>query len=303
MLDELRGFLEEEIVRHGAIRVVLAPYVVFLALIGFGALQEGSTLLLVSTLAVSATSATILMALVLEIRDARRALGRRGKIIDGLTRSLLDTESGPPYYFKEYDMAIFVRDDGDAMIEEWFTGAVPAESGPLRVLWTGHEQGPPEIRDRDRRRIDVEARSFGILTDGSRTIGPRHMSITQWEGNGARVYSYFDPPLEPGTDLRLYLRWRWPGYYRELLSGGQDGLFWLQRRSTLSRAHGRLLFDGSCRLPKQLAIRPSGHPNTILRQVRNADGSVEIEVAFEADPGGALPPRVGVDLEYPQSYP
>jgi hypothetical protein len=109
------------------------------------------------------------------------------------------------------------------------------------------------------------------------------------DADALAVYVIFDDPIPAGAERQIVFTWTWPGFYRRLLAGSPDRIFFVRKVGSAQAIRQRINFDATCDLADCLRIRPyDGSP--VPRQERDADGSVTIEVEYGPE---ALPSVVG----------
>jgi len=277
--EDIRLFVESLIGRYGIVKVVTTPYLLVPFIAGLGLFRNRSTASLLGAAATFVISLLVIVFLSLQLRRERGIRAERERIIARYTEAAyLD---GPvPYEWENWQETIQVTRHGDSIIEQWLTAKVIGEK-PLHVLWFAQYQSEGTVvRDSQRRRVQVRISSFSEET-GNRTPGARYDTTYQWGQNKLRVYLHFDQPIQPGSIVRLYVRWVWPAYYAHVLDGNVDKVEWSLRWTRIRQITSTVTFDKHCHLDGRLTVR--AYEGSPVPRVTPQNGNVT--VVAEYSPG------------------
>lgn len=205
----------------------------------------------------------------------RRRVRRLERSIDEATRRngwymrWLSATETQEYAIERWDEQATVSAAGDTVTEQWLTimvGLTGMSFYRLRV----NKSPQHRLAEADRAGVVLEARTF----TGERVLGPRCEVSGVWQGDEFVAYVQLPRPLGADEILKLWLRWSWPGYNRELLAGSPDVLEWAGYRE-VALLTSRIVFARDCGLPAGFRLRPyPGSPSPVQR--RAADGRVTL---------------------------
>ncbi|MCK2216099.1 hypothetical protein MF672_020180 [Actinomadura sp. ATCC 31491] len=291
MAEDVRRFIEALITKYGVWRVATGPFLLVPILAALGLVAGGST---VSVIAASLTlliSVILVVALAQQLRTERRRRAERDKVITRLVGILAASDKPAPYAYRTWDEHVVVSRHGDTVIDQW-KEVVVEQGQELSILWAGTEQSAGRPTETERRKIEVFACNFTDTPQGRRD-GADYDLVEVWQENALVIYLPLDQPIQEGRRLKIHITWVWPGFYRHLVEGGRDDVFWLSKRAKLQNLTFSMTFGPSCGLDRELRIRPfPGCPAP--RQQLRADRSLVIDGAY--GPKG-VPPRAGFTLD------
>jgi hypothetical protein len=281
MSERIQHFIESLIEDFGLTKVILFPFALVPVVAAFGWTSGPELAGALSGSVALLESFILLIALAARLRLERGSSSQRDKVILRLTHTILDEQTESSYTWEYWKDRVAVSAGGDMTSEEWRTLRV-GRARPLRVLWAAKEQTPEgSLVDRDRRRVRVQVNSLDIV-NGQSIIGASYDVAGIWETPDAFVI-YFcpDKPVPPRGTLRVYVKWIWPGYYRQLVQGGIDEVYYERKRGTVKSVELDIVFDKSCELRGPMRTRPIGG-TAPPRQNYNADGSLSLHVSYES---------------------
>lgn len=270
MWDDVQRFLDFLITQYGVARVIVAPFSLVALLAGVGVIAGGSA----SFVAVAASlfiAVVIISAISLQLHAKTALLAERARIVNLYTDRFARSIESYAYSIESWDEIVTVKKNGDTALEKWVTIQVGHED--LYSVWSGvHKRG--EVSDRQRRRVRVEARGF----DENGVLGARYDVTHAWDGNRLQLFIHFEEPASAGEVVRIWLRWEWPRYYKELLDGDIEVVEWSMKRPN-KNITTRMIFDRSCGIRNEFHITPyRGCP--LPAQSREPDNSLTITVEY-----------------------
>lgn len=294
MWDEVQGFIESLLENYGVSRVLLGPFTL-IALIAALGLLKGGTAALVGVAVSLFVAVVIITALTLQLRSTRELLAERARIVNLYTERFVIRES-ESYSVEDWDESVVIAKNGTTKLEKWVTIKVGQDS--LYSVWSwieeaGNSKGR-NLSESERRGVTFEARSFAVQADASqsRVLGARYDVTREWNGNKLQLFIHFEQPARAGEVVRIWMRWEWPRYYKNLLDGNTGIVDWLMHRPT-KRIAIAMTFDQSCKIRADFNITPHRDSNMPI-QARGADGSlvvtweqsdvpVDVKVGFRLD--------------------
>jgi hypothetical protein len=270
MWDDLQRFLDYLLREYGISRVLLAPFATIGLLVGVGVVTG-------QTSAFLATGISLFIAVVfisaqsLELKATRQLLGQRARVLNRYTDRFSRSIESYAFMIEDWDENVVVSKHGDTVLERWVTIEVGDEE--LYSVWSAiYMHG--EISASDRRRVRVESRGF----DENGNQGARFDVTKRWDGNRLQLFVHFEQPAQAHQTVRLWIRWEWPRYYKDLLDGDTAVVEWLMHRPT-KRVATKITFDRSCKLSDNLRVTPYQGAAT-PRQAKTLDKGTEIAVEY-----------------------
>lgn len=228
MWESFADWLEQLVRRYGLVRIlgVLGGIAAILAAVGVSA-SEATVL----GVAVIVLIAILLVTVMAQYIDRVKLYSDRRLAADVLDRyavELRDRQNEHSFETMIWREIQVVSENGDTVIERWLTLRVGSE--PLQTLWQRCYQENSRGADFGyQRKVRVEARSF----EETGELGVQ-LPITQtWEGHSIRLFVHFFEAQAPGSEVRIWLRLRWPGYMAEFAKrGAVVPIEWTTRRIT-----------------------------------------------------------------------
>jgi hypothetical protein len=268
--NDLQRFLDYLLREYGISRVLLAPFATIAILVGAG-LVTGRTSAFVATGISLFIAVVFISALSLELKATRQLLGQRARVLNRYTDRFSRSIESNAFVIEDWDEKVVVSRHGDTVLERWVTIEVGDEE--LYSVWSAiYMHG--EVTASDPRRVKVESRGF----DENGNPGARHDITKKWDGNRLQLFIHFEQPAQAHQTVRLWIRWEWPRYYKDLLDGDTAVVEWMMHRPT-KRVATKITFDPSCKLSDNLRITPYQGAVT-PRQARTPDKGTEIAVEY-----------------------
>jgi hypothetical protein len=282
MSEEIGQFIEAMIEKYGLWKVITAPFVVVPILASFGLVVNASTASFLAITFAFFVSFILTAVFGMRLRTERRNRQEGERTIMRLTETVIAEEVGTTYRWETWSQHVVVSKGGDTTVEDWRTLRVN-DNAQLRVVWAGLEKTGGPLMPQQRRSVRVEAYDF-TEAGGRREIGIRYDLAKVWHDRDQAlvVYLCFDRALDAGKVVNVYLVWRWPGYYRELVAGGQDKVFFESKRGSVRKIELEMTFDKTCGLKDEMRIQAYPGcpvPNRLFR----GDGSMTLNVTYGPD--------------------
>ena len=226
MWDEIQRFLESLLANYGVGRVLLGPFALITLLAGLGLVNGGTSAFVGVGLSLF-VAVVIISALTLQLRSNRELLRERARIVNLYTERFVLRES-QSYSVEDWDESVVITKNGDTKLEKWVTIRVGSDS--LYSAWTWIQEAGKSSTDQisrsERRRFTFEARSF----NEQRALGARYDVTSEWNGNKIQLFIHFEQPAQAREIVRIWMRWEWPRYYKNLLEGDTAIVDWLRVR-------------------------------------------------------------------------
>jgi hypothetical protein len=286
--DDLQRFLDYLIKQYGIGRIVLAPFATIAILAGAGLITGGAVSFVATGFGLF-VALVLISALSLQLRSTRQLSIQRARVLGRYTERFARSIESYAFQIVDWDERVVVSKHGDTVLEKWVTIEVGDEE--LDSVWSGIYANGGEVSASERRRVRVEARGF----DENGIHGARYDVTQEWEGSRVKLFIHFEQPARPHQIVRLWIRWEWPGYYRNLLSGDTAVVEWLMHRPT-KRVAAKIIFDKTCGLREELRITPyQGCPTPTQHRtpdkgieinIEHLDVVTEVKVGFTVDSSG-----------------
>jgi len=276
MGSEIQRFLDHLITRYGVGRILIAPFVAIGALAGAGIITTGAAPA-IAVVCVVFVAVVFMSALVLQLRTTRELLEQRTIFVNYYAQILKRDVTFDSFAIEDWREEVRVTKNGNTVLEKWVTIKIGSNDINFvwSTVWTAYG-----VDDDNRRQFKAEARR--INQDGS--LGVRYDVTKIWVSNKVELFIHFGEFVTAHKQLRIWIRWEWPTYYKSLLDGGTATVQWLMRRHVKS-VRSRMIFDKSCRIRDNFQI--SSYDDGIMPgQERMPDGSIEISVEYTDVPVG-----------------
>jgi hypothetical protein len=282
--DDLQRFLDYLLRQYGIPRVLLAPFATIGVLVGAG-FVTGGTAEFVATGMSLFIAVVFISALSLQLKTTRQLLGQRARVLNRYTDRFSRSIESYAFMIEDWDEKVIVSRHGDTVLERWVTIEVGDEE--LYSVWSAiYMHG--DVTASERRRVRVESRGF----DENGNQGARYDVTQRWDGNRLQLFIHFEHPAQAHQTVRLWIRWEWPRYYKNLLEGDTAVVEWVMHRPT-KRVATKITFDRSCKLSDNLRITP--YQGTVTpSQARIPDKGIEIAIEYLSVTAGT---RFGFTLD------
>lgn len=291
MVEDITDFVERLLERYGFWRVVVGPYTFVMVLAGIGLVQNRGAAAVTAAAFLIFASFVLVTLLGLRVRILRQKLNSQRRTLEWCFKRLFETRA-QAYILEEYEGTTFIRKGGDTTTELFVT--VRAGRGGLSYYrLTVYKVAGPPPNSGVRNQVEVEARSFNL----QRELGAGYDVFPSWQTDRRYViYIPLPQPIAQGETLRLWVRWSWPGYTKEVVDGSETDRFEWYAERAIQNLKSKVVFEASCRLRQALAVTEFGPASDLAVRQEMRDSTVSIDIQCREVPTGAT---VGFRVDNP----
>jgi hypothetical protein len=270
--DETHDVIESMIGRWGLWKVVIAPYILLAPLGGYGVISKTPVLFTGALALTFFDLLAIIVSLGVQLRRRRAELADRARTLTWYVDKFVRAPDHLAFHIDDWFEDTTVGKNGDAFIERWITLIVGEHE--LFSCWTAtYPSTGARLSNSMRRKVKVEARAFA-MTNSGRELGAHYDVTYEWEEDKQRAFIHFGQTRAPGETVRLWVRWRWPQYYRALLEGATEPFEWIMHRPA-GKLRAEITFSKAARVKNPPRVTPfTGCPRPELRD--SSDGATVV---------------------------
>jgi hypothetical protein len=228
VLDDFVDWLQSAIDRYGLTKVMLSPVPVVTLLGALGVIADRSALRVVLTVALLFIVLVTVLSILLVLNRTRHDLHKLGAILQRNSNRLL-RDTGRQFRITSWKETLTFSNRGNLVA----TRHIDIEVTGTEVLLCRQALYPspgPTMSERSKRRVKVVA--YQLHDDDS--IGARYDYTTDWmrvdNMDKHQLQVHFPEPITTGESVRIFARWDWPEYSRQLVDGGLEDFTWKMLR-------------------------------------------------------------------------